>query len=145
MPRKKQTTTTPKQTTTRRPRKAKASAPADPVMEAQRLTKMDYLRFVSADNQMRSIDMERQKIGYEAIVLQQGYNEKRRALSARDKELDRNLKQLKEQQRALLVEFGATYNFDPRYVSIDDKTGTIHVHEPPSIAEEVNATKASPN
>lgn len=93
------------------------------------LKEIDKLRFLEIDrtlvnyNQKIKILQQEQKLDNQSYVIRQNdRNEKIKYFS--------NIIEIKsKEQEELLNRFGAEYNFKPKNISIDDKTGRVHFHK----------------
>ena len=102
----------------------------DPVEAVKQLTEIERLRFFESDVAMRNHSQEIMILQQEQRLDELDYEARRRVRSQRANELQGAIQQRQIEQRSMLETLSKKYDFDPKFVSIDDQTGTIQEHKP---------------
>lgn len=104
--------------------------PVAPLDAVKKLSNVDRLRFVECDTALLNHSQEI-KILQQEQQLENMEFEKRRAIrQTRVNELKAAIDVRSSEQKLLLRELGEKYGFDPKYASIEDRTGVIAENKP---------------
>lgn len=101
----------------------------DPIEAVSRLSELDRLRFVEGDTALHNHTLEIKNLDQEQRLDAAAADQRKTIRQHRVNELQAAINVRMAEQRQLLDALGAKYGFDPAVASIDDKTGTIQVHE----------------
>jgi len=102
----------------------------DPMEATKKLTEVERLRLFEADIALRNHSQEIKILDQEQRLDQFDYDARRNTRRQRVNELQAAIQQRTIEQRQMLEVLGKKYDFDPKFVSIDDRTGTIQEHKP---------------
>lgn len=102
--------------------------PVDPVSLVKKLTEVERLRFFEADIAMRNDTQEIKIISQESVIDRVSFDNRNKDRQNRIDALKVSIATRSDEQKAMLAVLSKKYGFDPRTVSLDDKTGVIHEH-----------------
>lgn len=102
----------------------------DPMEVTKKLTEVERLRLFEIDNALRNHTQEIKILDQEQRLEQVEYDARKRTRQQRVNALQGAIQQRTLEQRAMLAEYGEKYKFNPKFASIDDRTGTIQDHTP---------------
>lgn len=100
----------------------------DPLEEVSRLTELDRLRFLEADQALVNWTQEIKILDQEQRIENNEHEVRKRVRQNRVDQLRAAINARTIEQRQMLVELGEKYGFDPKISSIDDRTGVIVAH-----------------
>lgn len=120
-----------KATKKKAPRKAprKKAELAEPTEGVVKLSEIDLLRFLNTDTELNNHQLEIRNISQEEHIEKAAYEQNKATRIQRINALKQSIKVRSQEQKAMLVQLGEKYGFDPSTASIDDKTGIVHVHQ----------------
>lgn len=111
-------------------KKCSAEMAQDPMEQVVRLSEIERLRFVEADQAMLNHTQEVRLLQQEQKLVDVDYMSMKQRRQNRVNELQAAIKVRTLEQRKMLAGWGEKYNFNPAHISIDDQTGVIQEHLP---------------